>query len=187
MKLYLIRHGMTAANEKRLYCGSTDVPLSENGAKLLQALKLSRAYPDPSGKRLISSGMLRCEQTLSILFGDAPHEAIKELSEIDFGAFELHSYEELKNDPDYLNWITDAASIPTPGGESGNMMKARVLGAFDKITARGEDAIIVTHGGVIAAFMERLFPGARANRYEWQPRHGEGFEVDLEKREFRAI
>ena len=30
-RIYLIRHGKTAANEKGIYIGSTDYPLSENG------------------------------------------------------------------------------------------------------------------------------------------------------------
>ena len=29
MKIYLIRHGKTEANERRLYCGSTDIALSD--------------------------------------------------------------------------------------------------------------------------------------------------------------
>jgi len=39
MKIYLIRHGKTTANEKHLYCGSTDLPLSENGIKELRQIK----------------------------------------------------------------------------------------------------------------------------------------------------
>ena len=38
MKLYLIRHGKTMANEKHLYCGSTNLPLSEKGIEELQNL-----------------------------------------------------------------------------------------------------------------------------------------------------
>ena len=38
MTVYLIRHGKTEANEKRLYCGSTDLPLSEKGREELNRL-----------------------------------------------------------------------------------------------------------------------------------------------------
>ena len=31
MIIYLIRHGKTEANERHLYCGSTDLPLSDAG------------------------------------------------------------------------------------------------------------------------------------------------------------
>ena len=38
MRIYLIRHGKTEANERRLYCGSTDLPLSRQGAAELAQL-----------------------------------------------------------------------------------------------------------------------------------------------------
>ena len=43
MIIYLIRHGKTAANEQHLYCGSTDLPLSEEGLAELQALRAEKA------------------------------------------------------------------------------------------------------------------------------------------------
>ena len=46
-KIYLIRHGNTEANELHLYCGSTDLPLSERGRDALQTLK-----PGYSGFRM---------------------------------------------------------------------------------------------------------------------------------------
>jgi alpha-ribazole phosphatase len=39
MTIYLIRHGKTEANEKHLYCGSTDLPLSNVGRAELKGLK----------------------------------------------------------------------------------------------------------------------------------------------------
>lgn len=36
---------------------------------------------------------------------------------------------------------------------------------------------IITHGGVIAAIMERLFPEEKKNCYEWQPQPGHGYAV----------
>ena len=38
MSIYLIRHGRTEANEKWLYCGSTDLSLSEKGRKELEGI-----------------------------------------------------------------------------------------------------------------------------------------------------
>lgn len=62
MTIYLIRHGKTEANEKRLYCGSTDLPLSEAGRAELQ----QRHY-DIKNVRFLTSGMKRTEQTLRAL------------------------------------------------------------------------------------------------------------------------
>ena len=36
MKILLLRHGITEANEKHLYCGSTDLPLSPAGRAALR-------------------------------------------------------------------------------------------------------------------------------------------------------
>ena len=61
-----------------------------------------------------------------------------------------------------------------PNGESGVQMRERVLAAFSEIQ---EDTCIITHGGVIAAIMEHLFPDENKNRYEWQPNPGNGYTV----------
>ncbi|MBQ9762182.1 MAG: histidine phosphatase family protein [Oscillospiraceae bacterium] len=171
MTIYLIRHGMTAANEKHLYCGSADLPLCPRGVAALERLRY-----DIKNVRFLTSGMKRTNQTLKILFGDVPYEAESRFREMDFGIFELHSYEELKDIQAYQTWLAgdNEANVP-PGGESGNQMKARVLAALAQIR---EDTVIVTHGGVIAAIMDHLFPGEGKSRYQWQPPNGGGYRVD---------
>ena len=173
MNLYLIRHGATRANLEHLYCGSTDLPLSPEGA---EALKLLR-YPAPEA-RYLTSGMRRANETMELLFPGKPYEADSRFREVDFGIFEMKSYEMLKNDPAYIAWITgdNEKNIP-PEGESGEMFRARVLSALDTLR---EDTVLVTHGGVIAVIMEALFPREGKNRYQWQPRPGRGYRVSPE-------
>ena len=151
MTVYLIRHGKTEANEKRLYCGSTDLPLSKTGRK-----ELSQLHYKIKNVRFLTSGMKRTNETLKILFGDAPYEEDPRFREVDFGIFEMQSFEQLKNTPEYQAWLTgdNDANIP-PNGESGLQMKARVMEAISEIK---EDTCIITHGGCIAAIMEHLFP-----------------------------
>ena len=123
MKITLIRHGMTEANEKHLYCGKTDIPLSEAGIAQLESLKEEEAYPVSPEGLFVTSGLLRCRQTLEILYGDVESVTEPDLQEMDFGVFEMHSYEELKNRDDYQAWITgDNEKNVTPGGESGAQM-----------------------------------------------------------------
>lgn len=169
MSIFLIRHGMTLANEMHCYCGSTDLPLSERGREELKGKQLSV----PEGVTFVSSGMKRCNETVQLLFGDVEYQIIPEFREIDFGDFEMHSYEELKEDPLYQQWITgdNPSNIP-PNGESGKQMEARVLAAFERIE---ENTVLVTHGGVIAAIMSSLFPEERKNLYQWQPKPGCGY------------
>lgn len=168
MNIYLIRHGKTAANEQRLYCGSTDLSLSETGIAELK--KLSYQIENV---RFLTSGMKRTNETLKVLFGDVPFAEDTRFREVNFGLFEMHSYEELKDREDYQRWITgdNEANIP-PEGESGQQMKQRVLKAFAEIK---EDTVLVAHGGVIAAIMQHCFPDEGKNRYEWQPKNGCGY------------
>ena len=181
MRLLLIRHGKTDANERHLYCGSTDLSLSEMGKEELMHLRGSVVYPDITGMRIITSGMRRCNETMRILYGDIGSETDEALQEMDFGAFEMKSYEEMKDDDDYIAWITgDNERNITPDGESGEQMKARALASLARITADGKDAAVFTHGGVIAAYMAEKFPHENKNRYEWQPAPGRGYEIEID-------
>jgi len=157
MIIYLIRHGKTEANEKHLYCGSTDLPLSGAGKEELRSV-----HYDIKNVCFITSGMKRTNETLHILFGDVPYEVDPQFREVDFGIFEMHSYEALKDTPEYQAWLAGDNEINVPPkGESGVQMKARVLEAFSEIK---EDTCVITHGGVIASIMEYLFPNEGKNR-----------------------
>ena len=170
MTIYLIRHGKTEANEMHLYCGSTDLPLSDAGRA-----ELNQLHYEIKNVRFLTSGMKRTDETLRLLFGDVPFEVEPRLREVDFGVFEMESYEALKDRPDYQAWLTgdNEANVP-PQGESGIQMKQRVLSALSELR---EDTCILTHGGVIAAIMEHLFPEEGKNRYQWQPKNGCGYIV----------
>ena len=174
MTIYLIRHGKTVANERRLYCGSTDLPLSEPGRRELEELRY-----DIQNVRFLTSGMKRANETLELLFGSVSYDIDPRFREVDFGVFEMRGYEELKDDPGYQAWISgdNERNIP-PRGESGAQMTERVLAAF---SALKDDTCIVTHGGVIAAIMAHLFPEAGKHRYQWQPKNGHGYIIKDKK------
>lgn len=188
MKLILIRHGKTSASAAHVYCGSTDLALSAEGIADLQLKKKNLPYPGAAGFRIITSGMRRCEATLSLLYGALPHETVSDFREMDFGAFEMRSYAEMKSEREYLSWIEgDSEANPTPGGESGAAMRARVLAATERVLKTGRDTLIITHGGPIAAIMAYLFPKENKNRYEWQPEPGRGYAVDTAQNRYFAI
>ena len=170
MSIYLIRHGKTVANEQRLYCGSTDLPLSDGGREELHSMRY-----DITPERFVTSGMKRTDETLRILFGSVPFSVDSRFREVDFGAFEMKSYEMLKEKAAYQAWLTgdNERNVP-PGGESGVQMTRRVLEAFREIP---DGTALITHGGVIAAIMASLFPADGKHRYQWQPRNGHGYEI----------
>lgn len=180
-RIYLIRHGRTVANQQNLCCGKSDVPLSPEGLSALRKLAAGGGYPDPEGKRLITSGMQRTEQTLEALFGQREHEVEPAFREMDYGIFELQSYDQLKTREDYQQWQSgDRARNRCPGGESGEDVANRMRPAFDALLEDGRDTILITHGGIIAAIMTDLFPDSNASRYEWQRENGQGWSVTFE-------
>lgn len=187
-KLYLLRHGLTRGNLERLYYGSTDLPLCEEGLLQLNALREQGGYPSPEGLLAVTSGMLRTEQTLAAIYGDIAHERWPELREMDFGAFEMKSYEQLKDRADYQSWLSgDMAENHTPGGESEREVFARVLAALARLQAQPRDVLAVVHGGTVVAIMCALFPNEGKNRYEWQPKPGFGYEIDMKNLQYRMI
>ena len=180
-ELYLIRHAKTIANEKNLYCGSTELPLSRAGKKELRKNKEKGVYTLCDA--YYTSGMARCNGTLEIIAGkDTPFEAIGLLKEINVGVFEMKSYEELKTNREYLAWINDkTGNFKCPSGESKNMFYQRVsmglLGLTQRIMKNEYNtAMCVTHGGVIVAIMEGLF-GHSKKFYDWQPELGLGYKI----------
>jgi alpha-ribazole phosphatase len=183
MKLHLIRHGQTLANERRLYCGRTDLGLSEYGRRFLRA----RQGACPLGDVYVTSGLLRARETLEILYGPVAAEVCPALGEMNFGAFEMRGYETLRQDPAYQAWLADQ-TLPCPGGESLPGFRRRVGRALACLLGRTVGAqVVVAHGGVIVHMMETLFPGAGRNFYQWQPMFGGGFTVDVGRREFWEI
>ena len=183
MRISLIRHGMTEANERRLYCGFTDLPLSEQGRMNLAILKNSVSYP--SADVYISSGLSRATETMQILYGQEPDAVIEEFMEMNFGEFEMHSYEELKHKLEYQNWINDldntegSFNVACPSGESRSVFQKRVTAGLSKLLGMRVDSVaVISHGGVIVTVMERLFPGQK-NFYEWQPGYGRGYTIDI--------
>ena len=68
-RLTLIRHGLTEGNVRRWYYGALDLPLCEAGQAAVQEAAAGGLYPPYSGERILTSGMLRTEQTLRLIYG----------------------------------------------------------------------------------------------------------------------
>ena len=180
--IYLFRHGITEGNKRRLYYGSTDLPLIEEGIEAIRQRRDAGLYPHTDGFKVITTDLCRTEQTLFEMYGrEVLHEIEPRMREFSFGEFEMHSYEELKDREDYQAWITgDNWRNICPNGESGEIMLNRSLDAMKDYL--GTDCIIVCHGGVIAGLMLTWFPGDETAEhfYAWQPKPSEGYRIDFD-------
>lgn len=180
--LILLRHSLTEANERRLYCGWTDLALSHAGRKL--AGKTAAERPLPVYDLCVTSGMRRANETLRLLAGRDPDAVIPDLREMHFGRFEMRGHWALKDDADYQRWIGDSmgpGEVRCPGGESRSEFRARVLRGGERLLAmEWQTAIAVTHGGPIVTLMDAWFPETGKNFYEWQPEPCGGYRVTFE-------
>ena len=153
-KIYLIRHGKTYCNEKQLYCGKTDIDLSESGKKELE-LKDINKYPVCDF--YFTSGLKRANSTLEIICPDRKYTVINEFSEYNF------------------------QNVCCTNGESRFEFRNRIENAFDKlieymIKERKETSLGVIHGGAIGTILEFKYDDSK-KFYEWQPKNGYGYEI----------
>ena len=141
-RLVLLRHGRTEGTERHLYYGATDLPLLEDGVQNLQLAAARGVYPSPDGFTFATSGMLRANQTLRAIYGDVPFSVIGDLREVNFGIFEMKSYEDLKTEPVYQDWLAGDwfRNVP-PGGESFADSEARLLRGLDELLSRKDNTI----------------------------------------------
>lgn len=183
MKIYIIRHGQTYCNEKRLYCGKEDVHLSENG--ILSLNKLRKEFYYPLSDLYFTSGAKRANETLEILFPEVFYKEKKKFWEYNFGEFELKSYNDLKENDEYIKWILDKeGAVYCPNGECRIDFNKRIKNEFKKFIyeIKGkniESVCLITHGGVIVSILSEFMEQNNSNFYELQPSCGQGYELDV--------
>lgn len=193
--LHFIRHGTTEGNLKRWYYGHTDLPLLEEGKELLASLKKDNIYPIVHEADFYTSGLIRTEETFSIIFGEKEHGILEDFKEMYFGDYEKHSYEELKDIPEYQTWISDkTGNMAPPKGESPQVFRARVARGLKQLMGlhklkefsvrhAGKEAhsVVVCHGGVISAVMAEIFPEEDKHFFAWIPEPGHGYTIKIEE------
>ena len=175
MRITLIRHGKTRSNTERRYTGVTDVPLSMEGRA-----ETERARHDETVLTVIVSPLLRARETAAILFPNAKQIVADGLKEMDLGAFEGRTAEEMQNDPVYRAWVEGGGRGMYPGGESIDTFRTRVCASFLKTLETAEDgAIYVVHGGVIMAILS-AFAVPNRDFYEWDADNLGGYVCEVE-------
>ena len=150
----LLRHGVTAWNERGVIQGRTDIPLSAGGVAALQRVRPGDAF---LRARWVTSPLQRAVQTAAILNPGVQADIHPDLIETHWGEFEGVRRDELPQR------IRDLALVPAcgldflpPGGESARMVQRRLLRWFEATadadsdtTAGAATVVAVTHKGVI--------------------------------------
>ena len=179
MRIYFLRHAMTAGNLEKRYIGRTDEPLCREGTEQLASVSIPRC------ELLVCSPMKRCTETAALLFPGQEPVICEELRECDFGDFEGKYYPELNGDERYQKWIDSGGTLPFPNGESPDGFRERCCGGFMRIMERYrevESAAFVIHGGTIMSLLSR-FAVPHRDYFDWQCKNAHGYrcEYDGEK------
>ena len=98
IEILWIRHGMTAANKEHRYLGTTDEPLSTEGAHRLISQWKTKEELLCHVDKVYSSPMKRCLETAQLLFEQGEKKQVRVIPqgcEMDFGQFEYKNYREL--------------------------------------------------------------------------------------------
>jgi broad specificity phosphatase PhoE len=156
--LLLARHGQSVANASRRFQGSQDVPLSDLGHRQAAALgaslkggRLTHVYSSPMERARLTAGAV-------VAALGVPLTLVDDLRELSLGEWEGCTVDEIRalpGDP-YARWVRDPVQHVPPGGEPLQAVQERALRAVEAIAAAhpdGDDVLVVSHGGLISAFL----------------------------------
>jgi probable phosphoglycerate mutase len=144
----LLRHGETPWSPERRYAGSSDIPLTENGAR--QAAAAAARVASGGIAAIVASPLRRTRQTAAAVSAATGLPVVFDAAwaEVDFGDWEglTHAEASERWPAEMAAWQADPAVAP-PGGESFAAASARVLFGFKTLLAAhpGQSVLVVSH------------------------------------------
>ena len=158
-RFWLIRHALVEENARAMLYGVMDVALCETA--LLEQAPMYRALADrlPRPARWVATPLSRTQRTAAAIFAagyQAEPLAIEpDMIEQSLGEWQGLPHAELPEKhmhPQHAFWPLAGNEKP-PGGESMVEVVARAGATLERLAAahRGEDVVIVSHGGTIRA------------------------------------
>lgn len=159
-RLYLLRHGQTEFNVKKLVQGRCDSPLTDLGrqqAGMAAAwLKAHGVVPDkvvssPLGRAMATASLVATE----LLGADADVEPCEGIIERSYGSFEEGPHDALPTDV----WDPGEDLIPF-GGEGSQALQERMVGTLTNLMSAKdtETLLAVSHGSASRQFIKAAAP-----------------------------
>lgn len=159
-RLYLLRHGQTEFNVKKLVQGRCDSPLTDLGRQqagmAVAWLKAHNVVPDkvvssPLGRAMDTARLVACK----LLGSDAAVEPCEGIIERCYGTFEEGPHDALPTDV----WDPGEDLVPF-GGEGSRALQERMVGALSNLMgAEGiETLLAVSHGSASRQFIKAAAP-----------------------------
>lgn len=154
MRLWLLRHAQPEVAAGVCY-GRLDVPAQPDATAaaaqaMVQAWQASGHTPPAE---VLASPLQRCQLLAQALCGLLPHAKLSthaDLQEMDFGQWEGVAWAEIPRTA-LDTWTADFGNHRFGGAESANEVLQRVGHQLERTRMQGQDAVWVTHAGVIRA------------------------------------
>lgn len=151
--LLLARHGEVKGIDPPTFRGRLDLHLTESGIR--QAHALAKAIARVRGvQALFSSPARRCVDTAAFIGKtlDCPVQTLSALQDIDFGAWQGLSYEEVRTrwPQQWQRWRNAPQLASIPQAETLQEALARVSGAMRELLAthHGQTIMVVAHDSI---------------------------------------
>lgn len=180
--IFIIRHGETQKNKKKLLQGRSNDPLNEAG--IAQA-EQAREYFENRGvhfDRVYSSPLIRAVDTAQIIVGDTAQIITDDrLLEMDYGPYEGTSLE--PPPPEVLHFFMDFVNHPAPEGMESLECVVERLGEFMEeilpAAAEGGDILISTHAIAMKGALEYLTPDANGSYWSKHIRNCDVYAMEI--------
>lgn len=161
-RFYIVRHGETEWNTKKLLQGASDSPLTSTG--LAQAVIAAEDFRDHQFAAVFSSDLLRAQRTAEIIA--AEHQLLVQTTELirerNFGHYEGQHVKVYRAELQEMVKNLTAEQRQTfklaPEVESNEEVISRLL-TFLRQTALafpGKNVLVVTHSGVMRLLLQHL-------------------------------
>lgn len=156
MRIFLVRHGQTAANASGVFYGSTDLSLSPQG--IAQSQRVAGYLSGVAFGHTRVSALQRSQQTARLIVPTAHDVHVDaRLNELDFGEWEMRHFSDIEKESpaSWQRWMDDWQNATPDGGEAFPHFAARVRAAADEMSQRqqSEDALIVAHQGALSLLL----------------------------------
>ncbi len=157
--IYLLRHGETEYGKEKRYLGHTDCKLSKQGKEQSKYLGSIFANDKIIIDNIFSSDLIRCKDTIKIVFPNMKVTFLEQLREINMGDWDGLTFDEVKNKyaEDYKKRGENIAGFIPRNGESFNQCQNRAVDVFRNIinSTRG-NIVICSHSGFIRTLLCHL-------------------------------
>jgi alpha-ribazole phosphatase len=156
MRLFLVRHGQTSANESGLFYGSTDLPLTGRGIE--QGQQVGGYLAALTFGQIHTSQLQRAQQTARLVVPNGIlTNSDPRLNEMHFGSWEMRHHSSIaEEDPKaWQRWVDDWQNVTPGGGEPFSGFAERVKNVADELQQQQDDGdiLVVAHQGVLSLML----------------------------------